>query len=159
MKKIAIASIMLLFGVTQTYAKQRDKLAVALTKSSDIVFTKSNHKLTKDINKVIRTAKKYLGTKYKFGGTTRRGIDCSAFTKVVMKHHGKTLPRTANQQASSGKHINKKDLRKGDLVFFKNTDKRRIISHVGIYLGNGKFIHASSGAGRVTITKLNKAYY
>ena len=156
MKKIALA-VLLLYGVAQ--AKQKDKLAVTLMSPDIVVKSKSNHKskLTSK-KKVIVTAKKYLGTKYKFGGTTKRGIDCSGFTQKVMKKHKVKLPRTASQQASSGKHINKKNLKPGDLVFFKGTYKRGI-SHVGIYLGNDKFIHASSGAKKVTISRLSKAYY
>ena len=161
MKKIALA-VLLLYGVAQ--AKQKDKLAVTLT-SDIIVKSKSNHKKvtftkrsTKSTKKVIVTAKKYLGVKYKFGGTTRKGIDCSSFTKTVMKKHGHNLPRTASQQASAGVHIDKKKLRPGDLVFFKGTYKRGI-SHVGIYLGSDRFIHASSGKGKVTISRLSKAYY
>ena len=107
---------------------------------------------------VVKTAKNYLGTKYRFGGTTRKGIDCSGFTKAVMKKHGKKLPRTAEQQASAGKHVDKKNLKKGDLVFFKNTYKRGF-SHVGIYIGKGKFIHASSAAKKVTISRLDKPFY
>ena len=116
----------------------------------DIVFHKSD---------VIKTAKKYLGTKYKFGGTTKRGIDCSAFTQKVLKAHGKKIPRTANEQASSGVHVDKKNLRPGDLVFFRNTDRRRTISHVGIMISKTDFIHASSAAGKVTISKLSKKFY
>ena len=75
-----------------------------------------------------------------------------------MARHGKRLPRTSTDQASSGKHVNKKNLREGDLVFFKDAYKRGI-THVGIYLGNNKFIHASSSAKKVTISSLNKKYY
>ena len=156
MKKIALA-LLLLFGAAQ--AKQKDKihkdhLAVAVQKAAK---SKSNHtKLTS--KKVIATARSYLGTRYKFGGQSKRGIDCSGFTQAVLKKHKVNLPRTASQQASIGRHINKKNLRKGDLVFFKNT-YRRGISHVGIYLGNDRFIHASSSAHKVTISKLSKAYY
>jgi len=160
MKKIAIA-LLLLFGVAQ--AKQKDivfkkniqAVAVKTAKS------KSNHKskLTKRTNKkVIATARSYLGTRYRFGGKTKRGIDCSGFTQAVLKKHKVNLPRTASQQASVGRHVDKKNLKRGDLVFFKGTYKRGI-SHVGIYLGNDRFIHASSGAKKVTISKLSKAYY
>ena len=130
--------------------------------NSDITFKQNILKITKSkqlkISNIIKHAKSYLGTRYRFGGTTRKGIDCSAFTKVVFKKNGKHLPRTSSQQASSGKHVAKKNLRKGDLVFFKGTYKRGI-SHVGIFLGNDKFIHASSGARKVTISKLSKSYY
>jgi cell wall-associated NlpC family hydrolase len=129
--------------------KRTDSLAVHLKKEI---------KKTKSKTGVVKTAKSYLGTRYRFGGTSRRGIDCSGFTKCVMKKHGKNLPRTASQQASTGKHINKKNLKVGDLVFFKNTYKRGI-SHVGIYIGHNKFIHASSGAHKVTISSLNKKFY
>ena len=107
---------------------------------------------------VVNNAKGYLGTKYKFGGNSKRGIDCSGFTRAVLKKSGKNLARTASSQASQGKHIDRKNLRKGDLVFFKNTYKRGI-SHVGIYIGSDRFIHASSGAGKVTISSMNKTFY
>ena len=156
MKKIAIA-LLLLFGVAQ--AKQKDivfkkniqAVAVKTAKS------KSNHKKLTS-KKVIATAKSYLGTRYRMGGTTRKSIDCSGFTQAVLKKHKVNLPRTASQQASVGRHVDKKNLKRGDLVFFKGTYKRGI-SHVGIYLGNDRFIHASSGAKKVTISKLSKAYY
>jgi len=157
MKKIALA-LLLLFGVAQ--AKQKDIVfkkniqAVAVQKTAK---SKSNHKKLTS-KKVIATARSYLGTRYRFGGKTKRGIDCSGFTQAVLKKHKVNLPRTASQQASIGHHVDKKNLRKGDLVFFKGTYKRGI-SHVGIYLGNDRFIHASSGAKKVTISKLSKAYY
>ncbi len=126
-------------------------------KSSDIVFKKQTS--SKGIKGIIETAKKYLGTRYRFGGNTKKGIDCSGFTKAVMKKHGKKLPRTARQQASIGKHISKKNLQAGDLIFFKGTSNHATISHVGIYMGSGKFIHASSGKKKVIISSLNKKYY
>ena len=106
--------------------------------------------------KLVKDAKKWLGTKYRYGGSTRKGIDCSAFVKNVYKKNGKNLPRTSRQQAKIGKAVSKKNLRVGDLVFFA---KYKQISHVGIYLGNDKFVHASSGAKKVTISRLSKAYY
>ncbi len=130
--------------------------------SDNIVFFayKSKKTVNNNISSLINTAKKWIGTRYRFGGTTKRGVDCSAFVKNVYKKHGKNLPRTASSQASVGKHISKNNLKKGDLVFFKGTYKRGI-SHVGIVVDAKKmlFIHASSGAHKVTISSLNKAYY
>ncbi len=107
--------------------------------------------------KLVKDAKRWLGIKYRYGGNTKRGIDCSAFVKNVYKKNGKNLPRTSRQQAKVGKAVSKKNLRVGDLVFFAKYKKR--ITHVGIYLGNDKFVHASSGAKKVTISRLSKAYY
>ena len=111
------------------------------------------HSVSFSSSKIEKTAKKYLGRRYRFGG-----FDCSKFTQTVYKKHHKNIPRTARGQAKVGKHIKKSKLKKGDLVFFKNTYKHGI-SHVGIYIGNNKFIHASSAAKKVTISSLNKAYY
>ena len=142
--------------------KKTNKTHKTLTNklSDNIVFFahKSKKTVNNSISSLVNTAKKWIGTRYRFGGTTKRGVDCSAFVKNVYKKHGKSLPRTASSQASVGKHISKNNLKKGDLVFFKGTYKRGI-SHVGIFLGNNKFIHASSGAHKVIISSLNKAYY
>ena len=111
-------------------------------------------------NKVISDAKKYLGVRYRLGGTTKRGIDCSAFVQKVHKKNGKKLPRTARQQfkAKSIK-VSKKNAQKGDLIFF--SDSRRRIGHVGIIIDPKKklMIHASSGARKVVITSYDKRYY
>ena len=110
------------------------------------------------VDAVIRTAKKYIGTKYVFGGTTPKGFDCSGFLQYVFKQNGYTLPRTADEQYKLGKNIKtQKELVPGDLVFFSTYEKGA--SHCGLYLGNGKFIHVSSSKG-VRIDELNdKAYW
>ncbi len=125
---------------------------------TDIVFKRSS----KTAKQVVRTAKKYLGTRYRFGASTRttKRFDCSSFTKhVIKKAKGKNIPRTARAQASIGKHINKRNLKPGDLVFFQGTSSHAKISHVGIMISKTQFIHASSGARKVTISSLNKPYY
>ncbi len=142
-------------------AKKVDPLANYIKKHVITKHTKPSDlsSSTKSKSGVVKTAKSYLGTRYRFGGTTRKSIDCSGFTQAVMKKHGKKLPRTARSQASVGKHVAKKNLRAGDLVFFKGTARHAKISHVGIMISKNKFIHASSGAKKVTITSINKAYY
>ena len=98
----------------------------------------------------------WWGTKYKYGGTTKRGIDCSSFTGLLMGSvFGFALPRTAKEQYSVCTKLSKDDMLEGDLVFF-NT--RGGVSHVGVYLGDGYFVHSSSSAG-VTINSLNESYY
>jgi cell wall-associated NlpC family hydrolase len=106
---------------------------------------------------VINTAKQYMGVPYVWGGETPTGFDCSGFTQYVLKQNGITIPRTAAEQYASGVSILKSNLKTGDLVFF--TTYKPGASHVGFYMGDGKFIHASSGAKQVTISSLDEAYY
>lgn len=108
-------------------------------------------------NAIISTAKKYMGVPYVWGGTTTDGFDCSGFTQYVMQQNGITIPRTAAEQFAIGTSIDKANLQTGDLVFF--TTYKPGASHVGIYMGDGNFINASSSAKEVTITALNKDYY
>lgn len=99
----------------------------------------------------------WYGTPYRFGGSTKDGIDCSAFSSNLMTNvFGVGLPRMAKDQYSVCAHVKRDDLQEGDLVFFHTT--RKGISHVGVYLGNNKFVHASLNYG-VTISSLEDPYY
>lgn len=106
---------------------------------------------------IIKNAQKYMGVPYVWGGDTPTGWDCSGYTQYVMKESGITIPRTAAEQYATGNAINKNDLKIGDLVFF--TTYKAGASHVGFYMGDGKFIHASSAAKQVTINSLSEDYY
>lgn len=106
---------------------------------------------------IIKNAQKYMGVPYVWGGDTPTGWDCSGYTQYVMKESGITIPRTAAEQYATGNAINKNDLKIGDLVFF--TTYKAGASHVGFYMGDGKFIHASSVAKQVTINSLSEDYY
>ncbi len=109
---------------------------------------------------LVATARRYLGTRYRYGGSSpSRGFDCSGFVYYLLSRHGIRAPHSAAALFRMGKPVSRSELRPGDLVFFRNTARRRGITHVGIYIGNGKFIHASSGRRRVTITSLSDPYY
>ena len=107
--------------------------------------------------KIITDAKAYIGTPYLWGGTTPKGFDCSGFVQYIYKNNGISLPRTTSQQWKVGTYVSKSDLKPGDLIFLQNT-YREGVSHVGIYIGDGKMIHASSSKG-VVISSLSTSYY
>ncbi len=111
--------------------------------------------------KITKLAKKKLGRRYVWGATgTKNTFDCSGFTKYVYEKNGISIPRTSIKQSKYGKYVPKNKLKKGDLVFFDTSKEQKgYVNHVGIYLGNGKFIHASSAKKKVVITSLNKAFY
>jgi cell wall-associated NlpC family hydrolase len=97
----------------------------------------------------------WMGTRYRLGGSTKDGIDCSALVQILyVTQFGANLPRTAREQYDATQRISRTDLKEGDLVFFNTTGG---VSHVGIYLKNNKFVHASSGG--VTISDLFEPYW
>lgn len=108
--------------------------------------------------RILDKAYSYRGVRYRYGGTSRSGIDCSGFTSSVYRSLGYKLPRTAAEQSRIGSAVSKGSLKAGDLVFFR-TNRSRRINHVGIYIGGGKFIHASSGGGKVQTNSLSEGYY
>ena len=101
------------------------------------------------------TAKSKLGKKYVWGGNRPYGYDCSGFTKEVFKLNGIKIPRNSWKQAKVGRKVSMKYLRKGDLVFFTSKHHTKV-NHVGIYLGDGKFIHASRFHKRIVISPLRE---
>jgi len=107
---------------------------------------------------IVAKAKQYLGVPYKYGGTSPSGFDCSGFVYYVYRNLGINISRTQTVMYSQGKPISKSDLKPGDLVFFQNTYKAGL-SHVGIYVGNGQFIHAPQSGKVVSYANLNSDYY
>jgi len=98
-----------------------------------------------DKTPMLKNAKHHLGGKYVWGGTQPKGFDCSGYVQYLYKKEGVQIPRTALQQSKVGKDVTWQTLKKGDLLFFLTDRKRGIpITHVGMYLGNHKFIHAAS---------------
>ena len=104
----------------------------------------------------VKVATGFLGAPYKFGGSTVRGIDCSSYVRKVYEFFDIALPRTAREQSTIGVSIDREELEEGDLVFFQT---RRPIGHVGIYIGNNEFVHASRGSKVVRIDSMDEPYY
>ena len=122
-------------------------------------FAASNKSASPVRSTLMSRANSLRGTPYRYGTSGGGTFDCSGFTSAMYRKVGVKLPRTAAEQFGVGLHIAKSSLSKGDLVFFRNTAGRRGISHVGIYSGNGMFIHASSRGHAVRIDTLNSGYY
>ena len=107
---------------------------------------------------IVAYAEEYLGTPYVLGGNGPNQFDCSGFTKYVYSHFGYTLNRTATDQLQNGVSVSKDELQPGDLVFFKYRTSKPV-SHVGIYIGNGEFIHASTNRYVVQIDQMESGHY
>jgi cell wall-associated NlpC family hydrolase len=162
LKAILIASALLfscaLFAVEneQSVEKVVEK-ADETPASSDFDFL--SHPIISQSNEVITNALKYVGTPYKWGGETKlNGFDCSGFVKTVfMNAMGIALPRTAMQMAKIGVPVEIQNLIPGDLIFFKN--KRGNYAHVGIYIGDDRFIHAPQTGSAIQVDYLNKSNF
>lgn len=134
--------------------------------SSNYLTTKSSGSIDSStsstkVSKVISYAKSLLGKKYSWGAEGPNTFDCSGFTYYVLKQSaGITIPRVSKDQSKYGTYVNRNDVKEGDLVFFDtNGSNDGNVSHVGIYIGNGQFIHASSSKGEVVISDFNSNYY
>ena len=122
-------------------------MALALTIGTGSVFADSK------LDSVIHPT---IGISYKTAGTTTNGFDCSGFTSYIFKELGVTLPRQSSSQYHMGDSVSRNEMRPGDLVFFNTFGEG--VSHVGIFVGEGKFAHSSTSRG-VIISSLNENYY
>ncbi|MEZ5476145.1 MAG: C40 family peptidase [Thiolinea sp.] len=114
--------------------------------------------ITAERKALLDAAYRAIGTTYRWGGNSpREGFDCSGLTKFTHKNVSVNIPRTAAEQSRASRTISRQQLRPGDMIFFKTSGNA--VNHVGIYVGNGKFIHAASGGGRVTVDDLRKSYW
>ena len=159
MKRLFSQSILLLgliisFSSCRTSAPRLDYKALA----------KASIRLGVDINlednhKLYMESADWIGVPYRGGGDSKRGTDCSGLTyQVYRKVYRTQLPRNTEDLKKKSNKVSKRNLREGDLVFFTSRNSGKKVAHVGIYLKNGKFIHASTSKG-VIVSNLNEDYY
>lgn len=136
----------------QAFSKTRYKRKASVKK---VIKTQSTEYIKKD--KIYDFYDTWKGTRYRLGGTTRRGVDCSSFVQNLYREKfAVKLPRSTSTQALEGYRISsRKDWKVGDLVFFRIN---RRVKHVGVYIGGNKFVHSGSSTG-VTISRLDDAYW
>jgi len=129
--------------------KQSAKLSVGRSAGKGVVASQAAQR--------AKTALEYRGVPYRYAGMSSRGMDCSGLVARVLRGQGLDAPHSSQQLYKLGHPVSRQELRSGDLVFFHT--RGRGISHVGIYIGNGDFVHASSGGGRVKVDTLDSGYY
>jgi cell wall-associated NlpC family hydrolase len=146
---------------TDKVIKIPDRSAERNKKQSEISLsrgeTSSESSVSGSRSNVISYAYNFIGRPYVWGAEGPRSFDCSGFTKYVYKAFGVDLPHYTGSQIGEGSSVSRRNLKQGDLVFF-NTDGSSV-SHVGLYIGDGDFIHASSGSRKVTVSNVGQSYY
>ena len=145
-----------------TYRKAKERIITVNASVEKNKPSKRIHENFSKANGVINTALTFSGTKYKYGGTTKKGVDCSGLLYVSFSKHDVQLPRASYQMAQKGKKIGIKNVEKGDLLFFKTSKRRKKINHVGMVVSikndEIKFIHASSSRG-VIVSSLREGFW
>ncbi len=151
-------------GSSKSVSKPKTSPTKSVSKSENLrkLDSKFDGKLSGSMKSILKDAENYLGTPYKFGGNTSSGLDCSGLTTKVFEENGLKLPRRSADQANTGKNIDLKEAKPGDLIFFATAGGTKV-SHVGIVHtiendGEVKFIHASTSKG-VIISSLNEKYW
>ena len=128
--------------------------------SSTKTVRKTTIKSSTTIDRIVTNALKYKGVKYKFGGTSKRGMDCSGIIYVSYLQENVQLPRVSRDMSKTGKKVSLKNANKGDLIFFKTSKKGRGINHVGMIISvkknNIRFIHSTTSKGVITSSLSNK---
>ena len=138
------------------------KRSTSTTQQNTQTVVSKGGNAAKKVTKIIRHAKSFEGTRYKFGGTDKRGMDCSGLVYVSFNEENIALPRVSRDMAKKGVRIKLRDTQKGDLVFFRTNKNAKNINHVGLVVesksGTIKFIHSTSSRG-VIISSLKERYW
>ncbi len=159
MQKIIYIVLISLLVSSCGSSKKRSSRTVIKTKTTKTRAT--NTSSNKKIKSIIQYAKTFDGTRYKYGGTTKKGMDCSGLVYTSFKKEDIILPRTSRSMSTQGTKVSLKNVAIGDLLFFKTNKNKNVINHVGLVtsIGNDiRFIHASSSRG-VTISSLKERYW
>jgi len=154
--------ILFLLALLSSCGSSRKAAKSSQRKAETISKTQIKTPLSKTAESIIAYAQQFKGTRYKYGGTTKKGMDCSGLIYTTFGEHGIAMPRTTKELSTKGDWVDIKQIHKGDLVFFATKKNSRKINHVGIVTdikGNEiSFIHSSSSRG-VMISKLSERYW
>lgn len=159
MKKIILIFI---YTISSIYAQESNSTTLDSNLTVETNSTEHNITVVKEpskVEKVISLAKSKFGSPYVYANAGPDKFDCSGFVYYVFKSNNIKIPRTSRDQATSGDKLTRDEIKKGDILLF-DTGNRGHVNHSGVYLGDGKFIHASSGKAKgVTISSLDKGFY
>lgn len=151
---VSVSNLMKWNNLKSDALQPKQVLQTSAKNSSTATTSKTTSTKSTSSPNVVNQAMKLVGIPYKFGGTTVNGFDCSGFIQYAYKKSGKSISRTTTSQFAQSKKVTSP--KPGDLVFFQNT-YRKGISHVGIYIGNNKFVHA--GGNKSQVTSLSNSYW
>lgn len=165
MRKIAL--ILFIIVTLSSCGSTKNKRVVTRKSQTTKTVKKSNKPTTTAkpsiVESIIKNAKKYEGTRYKYGGTTKKGMDCSGLIYTAFKEDNITIPRVSSAMAKTGDWIDLKNVREGDLLFFATKKNSRSVNHVGLVTAiNGDaiaFIHSTTSKGVITSTLKEKYWY
>ena len=140
------------------YIQLVEEAAEEETAEAAVSYSMESHEIKTN---VVNTACEYLGVRYVYGGASPSGFDCSGFTMYIYQQFGYALPHSATSQLDYGTSVERDALQMGDLVFFRDPNvTSKAASHVGIYIGGGQFVHASSSStGYVIVSSLSESYF
>lgn len=159
MKRLIIYTVSALLMVSCGGHKQTVRRPVQKENMGLYSGKKDRSAVNKYSDELVKEARKWLGTKYKYAGENRKGTDCSGMVMSIYRDvAGIKLPRSSREQQSFCQSVKVADLTPGDLIFFSGTSRGGNVSHVGMYIGDGDFIHASLSKG-VIVSNLNESYY